>query len=249
MTLRVELIYDRDCPNVEAARAVLLRAFVETGVPASWAEWDRQAPESPERVRGYGSPTILVNGHDVAGAAPGSGADCCRVYDHGAGQLQGVPPVERIAKALAGGRDATQSEGGKGKTGWRGMLASISGAAPVLLPVGVCPACWPAYAGVLSSIGLGFLFNTVYLLPISAACLLLALGALAYRARSRRGYGPLGLGAAGAALALAGKFAFESDQTLYAGVALLVLAAIWNIWPRRAAGECPACATPVSKEG
>jgi|GEM_PF-2330127 len=33
-------------------------------------------------------------------------------------------------------------------------------------PQGRCPACWPAYAGVLSALGLGFLLESAYLLPM-----------------------------------------------------------------------------------
>jgi hypothetical protein len=98
--LTVELIYDANCPNVQDARAQLLRAFAATGLPPHWQELDRGAPESPPQVRAYGSPTILVNGQDVAGASPSAGADCCRLYVDDGGQLKGVPSVEAITAAL-----------------------------------------------------------------------------------------------------------------------------------------------------
>lgn len=77
---RAELIYDLDCPNVAKERTQLLRAFARGGGPAIWVEWNRKAPESPGHVRGYGSPTILVDGKDVAGAQPGERSDSCRLY-------------------------------------------------------------------------------------------------------------------------------------------------------------------------
>ena len=40
----VELIYDGNCPNVAEARAELMRAFSEAGVPARWVEWNRADP-------------------------------------------------------------------------------------------------------------------------------------------------------------------------------------------------------------
>jgi mercuric ion transport protein len=58
--MNVELIYDRDCPNVLDARANLVKALAASGREARWTEWDRSAPDSPSHVRGYGSPTILV---------------------------------------------------------------------------------------------------------------------------------------------------------------------------------------------
>ncbi len=126
---------------------------------------------------------------------------------------------------------------------WRELTAIVPGFGASLLPVGACPACWPAYAGVLSAVGLGFLLETTYLLVATAAFLLMALASLAYRASSRRGFGPLFLGATGSAVALVGKFALSLDSLLYLGLALLVGASLWNAWPRTAAaaGSCPAC--------
>ena len=104
--------------------------------------------------------------------------------------------------------------------------------------------CWPAYAGLLASLGLSFLLKASYIFPVTAALLLLALAALAYGARSRRRYGPLAVGVVGAGLALVGKFAFSVDLLLYLGLALLVAASLWNSWPRYTApaGSCALCA-------
>lgn len=59
--MKVELIFDRDCPHVEATRAQLTRACGETGLAARWKEWERNSPDSPAYARAYGSPTVLVN--------------------------------------------------------------------------------------------------------------------------------------------------------------------------------------------
>ena len=98
----VELIYDAECPNVNDARSQLIRAFHEAGVPPKWMEWDRAAPETPAHARGYGSPTILVDGRDVADVAASDGAECCRVYMAEGGKFSGVPSVKTIASALSG---------------------------------------------------------------------------------------------------------------------------------------------------
>src|SRR5216683_1633211 len=98
--LRVELIYDSDCPNVQEARKALLSGFAKARVQPSWTEWDRGSPESPLYVRQYGSPTILVDGRDVAESEPSSISDCCRIYAQGPGKFRGVPPVSSIAAAL-----------------------------------------------------------------------------------------------------------------------------------------------------
>jgi mercuric ion transport protein len=100
MMPRVELVYDHDCPNVDAARAVLCHAFSEIGVAPIWKEWDLHTRDSPDYVRGYGSPTILVNGRDVAGAEPRASVECCRLYISDADGVRGVPPVEQIVAAM-----------------------------------------------------------------------------------------------------------------------------------------------------
>lgn len=92
---RVELIYDRDCPHVVLAREALRAGFAEAGLAPSWTEWERGAPQSPARVRGYGSPTVLVDGSDVAGESPGTGAASCRLYLDARGGLRGAPTGRR----------------------------------------------------------------------------------------------------------------------------------------------------------
>src|SRR5437867_10725726 len=44
--MKVELIYDADCPNVAETRANLLQAFAAAHLEAEWTEWDRSSPSS-----------------------------------------------------------------------------------------------------------------------------------------------------------------------------------------------------------
>ncbi len=100
MTRTIELVYDCDCPNVEAARSQLRRALIEVGLDTQWKEWDREGADVPDHVRHYGSPTILVNGKDVAGLGTEADSNSCRVYADADGRLQGIPSVEMIRAAL-----------------------------------------------------------------------------------------------------------------------------------------------------
>ena len=163
------------------------------------------------------------------------------MYASGDSGFQKVPPINTIAAALA----KPPAAGGATRS-WRATLAVVPGLGVTLLPLGTCPACWPAYAGFLGSLGLGFLLSETYLLPVTAALLVLAVASLAYRARSRYGYGPFVVGSMAAGLALTGKFFAASDSLLYAGLTLLVCASVWNAWPRRtpSAGSCAACVSP-----
>lgn len=118
---------------------------------------------------------------------------------------------------------------------WKQNLLTIPGIGVALLPKLICPFCWPLYAGIVSSIGLGFLVGTTYLQPITGASLALTLAVLGFRAKQRRGYGPLLLGLVASASVLLGKFYFASTHATYSGIAVLVVAAIWNAWPSRIA--------------
>src|SRR6266481_9413377 len=97
---------------------------------------------------------------------------------------------------------------------------TIPGIGVALLPKLLCPFCWPLYAGIVSSVGLGFLVGTTYLIPITSAFLTLTLAVLGFRARQRRGFGPFLLGALSSAAILVGKFYFESNPLVYGGVGL-----------------------------
>jgi hypothetical protein len=96
----VELIFSPDCPNVELARGRLTEALSTLGRVPAWTEWNRESPAAPEYVRGYGSPTVLVDGRDVS-ASPASLADSCRVYPSEPG-FDRAPSVRALIQALSG---------------------------------------------------------------------------------------------------------------------------------------------------
>src|SRR5438093_11575787 len=91
-----------------------------------------------------------------------------------------------------------------------------------LLPKAVCPICSPAYAALLSSVGLGFLATT-YLLPVTVGFLTVALASLVFRASNRRGFGPFGVGVIAAACVPGGRCWLGSDSTTYVGVGFRVV--------------------------
>ncbi len=96
----------------------------------------------------------------------------------------------------------------------------------------VCPACYPAYAGVLSALGLGALANSTAQTLLTALLLSLALIALLYRARSRRGLGPFVLGVTATLVIVVSKFVLGFDGGTYIGVGVLIVAGVWNVWPQ-----------------
>jgi len=127
---------------------------------------------------------------------------------------------------------------------WKQTWLAGTGIIGALVSTAGCPACWTALAGLLSALGLGFLLSNAVTLAFTAAFLFVALFALGFRARRRRGYTPLLVGLAAALLVLTGKFLLVSLAVMYTGGGLLILASVWNAWPGRAAPDapCPHCA-------
>lgn len=125
---------------------------------------------------------------------------------------------------------------------WKQGFLAGPGVGVSLLPKLMCPACWPAYASILSSLGLGFLISARYLFPVTAVFLTLAVGSLWFRASQRRGFAPFWIGLFAASAILSGKFYFDAAAAMYGGAGLLVVASVWNGWPRRTSvAPCPDC--------
>ncbi|MDX1632863.1 MAG: hypothetical protein R3234_13415, partial [Thermoanaerobaculia bacterium] len=75
----VEIVYFSGCPHADQARRIVRRALEITGRPSNWSEWDQASNTVPTRYRGLPSPTVLVDGEDVAGPAPSTeGSFSCR---------------------------------------------------------------------------------------------------------------------------------------------------------------------------
>jgi len=88
----VELIYFGSCPSVGVARQALEDALSSMGLSPDWQEWDLEDQTTPARLRGYGSPTVLIGGHDVRGGSPASEGLACRA--------DGAPSADEIRRVL-----------------------------------------------------------------------------------------------------------------------------------------------------
>jgi len=237
----IDLIYDSDCPNVGQSRANLRRALEMAGLPARWREWIRTDAQTPEHLSRFGSPVILVDGRDVAGLEALDGTGACRIYQDESLKRRGVPGVSMILAALHG-KPPEEGVPPGARTGLLSTLAVVPGMLAAFLPALTCPACWPAYAGLLSSLGIGFLWEGPYLLPITVALLGIALTALAHGGSQRRGYGPLVLGSVGSVVVILAKFLFHRPWVAAVAASLILAASVWNAWPKKMADRsCPAC--------
>lgn len=92
---------------MDRARDILTEVCRGVGVPAVWTEWNSDDPECPPHAINLGSPTILVNGEDVApGPHPWAARDegagpRCRVYRDG-DSIVPAPPAWRVQEAVVG---------------------------------------------------------------------------------------------------------------------------------------------------
>ena len=90
----VQFLAFSGCPLADPARENLKQALADCGM-SNFEEVDILDPASPEALRGWGSPTILVNGLDVTGQPKGNSVSC-RVYPFPGG----VPDVQSIVGGL-----------------------------------------------------------------------------------------------------------------------------------------------------
>jgi len=98
---KIQLLTFHGCPLADAARASLERAVAELGL-SGFEEIDLLGPQTPDEMKAWGSPTILVDGMDVAGSSKGNGLGC-RVYP-GPDRVPAQDAiVEFVRKARSGG--------------------------------------------------------------------------------------------------------------------------------------------------
>jgi hypothetical protein len=95
--VKIQLVYFPGCPHIDAARTALHRELRALDLFVAIEEIDITAPSIPAELRHWGSPTILIEGQDVEGAAPGEDVASCRLY---AGETRGAPAGAAIRAAL-----------------------------------------------------------------------------------------------------------------------------------------------------
>ena len=93
--MRVQLLYFDGCPNTPAMRESLREAVQSIDDQIEIEEIDFAQLPATDRRRGYGSPTVLLNGADLMGSVPGQGDELSyRLY------VWGVPSSTQIASLL-----------------------------------------------------------------------------------------------------------------------------------------------------
>jgi hypothetical protein len=100
-TPTIEVLYFQGCPHHRRAVALLRRALADEGIAAPIRLIRVETEAQARRVGFHGSPSIRIDGEDVApvpeGVEPGL---LCRVYRLPDGRLAPVPAYETLAAAL-----------------------------------------------------------------------------------------------------------------------------------------------------
>ena len=102
MPHQIQLLWFSDCPNHEAVRAVLREMRERLAHGSTLEDIDAGDPAVAERFRFPGSPTVRVDGIDVAPGFedPGDYTPRCRLYRTSRG-LGGQPDPAWIEQALS----------------------------------------------------------------------------------------------------------------------------------------------------
>jgi hypothetical protein len=99
---KIEFFYYADCPSHERALELLREVMAEEGVDVSIEIIEVRTDDEARYYNFYGSPTIRVNGVDIAPVPddlPEPGLTC-RAYRRADGRISPLPPRELIAAAL-----------------------------------------------------------------------------------------------------------------------------------------------------
>ncbi|MGZ4904154.1 MAG: DF family (seleno)protein [Halobacteriota archaeon] len=99
----IQVLYYSDCPHFLQTKWDIERILSDGGLSADVQSVDLQrAPEIKKEMPFAGSPTVLVNGKDIAPAGDqftGPARGNCRLYDY-KGEVYDYPPKELIREAL-----------------------------------------------------------------------------------------------------------------------------------------------------
>jgi hypothetical protein len=118
-------------------------------------------------------------------------------------------------------------------------LSLVPSVGVALLSKFTCSMCVAAYAGVLSSLGVGFVATDGGLTALTAVLLVLGLVGIAWSSRRHGQLGPLSLMLVSAVVLLVARLNQPAPRTiLLSGAALALGASLWNLWLDRRQPPC-----------
>jgi predicted Zn-dependent protease len=98
----IELLWWAGCPSTDEAQAELEQAVRDVGLSDTRVRRSEIATDEEAKERGFvGSPTILVDGVDVASPEPDEAVGLtCRVYRRRDGRIAPTPDPDDVREAL-----------------------------------------------------------------------------------------------------------------------------------------------------
>jgi hypothetical protein len=102
--MKIEILYIADCPSHAGAVKLVKDALAAEGLPAEIDEVLVKNERMAKQLEFSGSPTIRINGRDVAGEQRASHFGLgCRLYPAPGSTpgLVGLPPAEMVRRAVA----------------------------------------------------------------------------------------------------------------------------------------------------
>jgi hypothetical protein len=101
--MKIEILYIAECPSHPAAVKLLRDVLSAEGVAAEIREVVVTDQSMASNLAFCGSPTIRINGQDVAGASSRGAAFACRLYP-GSSEI-GLPSAEMVRRAVLQARE------------------------------------------------------------------------------------------------------------------------------------------------
>ena len=107
--MRIEFLYWDECPSHERALDRLREVLAEEGVPAPVEILRIETDDQARALRFPGSPTIRIDGADIAPPRDLPDGLTCRVYHTEDGRVTPLPTKEQIRRALRAVQEASDA--------------------------------------------------------------------------------------------------------------------------------------------
>ena len=104
--LKIRFLYFEDCMSHDEALERLSKCVKAEGIDAEMEIVKVETAEQAEKLHFPGSPTILVNGHDIDPPLDSHCALTCRAYRLEDGRISPLPSEAMLRKALRKAKEA-----------------------------------------------------------------------------------------------------------------------------------------------
>jgi len=107
--VKIRFLYSEECPSHDEAIQRLREVLEEEGVVVEIEVIRVETFEDAKRYRFPGSPTILIDGHDIDPIPNSEFAPTCRAYMLEDGRISPLPSISMIRKAVRAAKENLKS--------------------------------------------------------------------------------------------------------------------------------------------